>query len=92
MHTLEIYQLVVLTQALSEPSVKEGTLGVVVEMLPSDGVAVEFFDSGGKTVDVALIPEAYVRAATKTEQKAARQAAAKADSKAIEGMIQHDRS
>lgn len=44
--------------------VKMGTRGAVVEVFETVGdVGVEFFDRDGETIDVAFIPEAYVRPA-----------------------------
>jgi len=40
---------------------------VVVELLPKDGLAVEFFDDDGDTIDVAFIAAESVRPATPAE-------------------------
>jgi len=51
-----------------KPGVLEGTRGAVVEIFEKPrGLAVEFFDAAGETIDVAFIPEAYVRAASAAE-------------------------
>jgi hypothetical protein len=57
-----------------KPGIAKGTGGVVVELLSREdhepGVAVEFFDDDGETIDVAFIPESYVRPATEAEMAA----------------------
>jgi hypothetical protein len=50
-----------------QPAVLKGTHGAVVEILEPGGLAVEFFDNEGETIDVAFIPEEYVRLATVPE-------------------------
>jgi len=76
MRKFELYQAVVLEHALNPPDVKSrlesGAPGIIVDLLNPDGVAVEFFDKGGKTIEVAFIPESFVRPATKAETKASR--------------------
>jgi uncharacterized protein DUF4926 len=51
-----------------KPGVLKGTHGAIVEIFDaSGGLAVEFFDAEGETIDVAFIPEDYVTLATETE-------------------------
>jgi Domain of unknown function (DUF4926) len=51
-----------------KPAVLKGTHGAIVEVFEkTGGIAVEFFDDVGETIDVAFIPENYVRAATQEE-------------------------
>jgi hypothetical protein len=74
----EKYQSVVLEQDLVK-SVRvglvegsflaKGARGIVVDHLIHDGIAVEFFNDEGRTVEVASIPESYVRAASNTEME-----------------------
>ena len=60
--------------ALSEGvRIPAGTRGAVVEFLRLDGLAVEFFDDEGETIDVAFIPESFVRAPTPDEARANRE-------------------
>jgi hypothetical protein len=51
------------------PSVPKGTAGVVVDLLAKDGIAVEFFDDDGDTIDVAFIATESVRPATPEEEE-----------------------
>src|SRR5687768_11255341 len=51
------------------PSVAKGTAGVVVDLLSNDGLAVEFFDVDGDTIDVAFIAAENVRPATPKEEE-----------------------
>ena len=56
-----------------EPAVLKGTRGVVVDVQRNTpDIAVEFFDDEGETIDVAFIPEDYVRAETPEEVEATR--------------------
>ena len=54
-----------------KPGIAKGTGGIVVDLLSREGyepgIAVEFFDDEGETIDVAFIPESYVRPATEAE-------------------------
>ncbi len=53
-----------------KPAVLKGTHGVIVEVFEKTaGLAVEFFDDEGDTIDVAFIPLNYVRAETKAEEE-----------------------
>ena len=74
MRKLELFQSVVLERDLKPPDVSvrlsKGTFGAVVELLKRDGAAVEFFAESGQTIDVAFIPEVYVRPATDAEIEA----------------------
>jgi hypothetical protein len=54
------------------PSVARGTAGIVVDLLSKDGVAVEFFDAAGDTIDVAFIAAESVRPATPKEKEESR--------------------
>ena len=57
-----------------KPGVLKGTHGAIVEMFENPpGLAVEFFDDDGETIDVAFVPEAYVRPATTAELEERRQ-------------------
>jgi len=57
-----------------KPGVLKGTHGAIVEMFENPpGLAVEFFDEDGETIDVAFIPEAYVRPVTAAELEERRQ-------------------
>jgi len=72
----EKFQSVVLEQDLVKSAnvglvegsfLARGARGIVVEYLVRDGIAVEFFDDQGQTIEVASIPESYVRAASSAE-------------------------
>jgi hypothetical protein len=58
-----------------KPGVLKGTSGAIVEIFEeTGGVAVEFFDDAGETIDVAFIPQNYVRPVTGV-QKSTRKSA-----------------
>jgi hypothetical protein len=45
-----------------KPGVRRGTHGAIIEIYEKYGeVGVEFFDDAGETIDLAFIPESYVR-------------------------------
>ncbi|HLF76081.1 MAG TPA: DUF4926 domain-containing protein [Dehalococcoidia bacterium] len=51
-----------------KPAVLKGTVGAIVEIFENPpGLAVEFFDDDDETIDVAFIPESYVRAMTSAQ-------------------------
>jgi hypothetical protein len=57
-----------------KPCVLKGTHGAIVEIYEKFGdVGVEFFDDDGETIDVAFVPESYLRAATTAELEERRQ-------------------
>ena len=75
-HRFDKFQSVVLEQDLVKSAkvglvegrfLAKGARGIVVDHLARDGIAVEFFNDAGQTIEVASIPESYVRAASQTE-------------------------
>jgi hypothetical protein len=77
----KLFDGVVLTRDLDDSSdaalmpgvfIPSGTHGVVMELLIKDGIAVEFFDDDGETIDVAFISESIVRPPTEEEAEADR--------------------
>jgi len=89
MRKYELFEPVVLQDELAEPLIAKGTFGVVMELIPPDGLAVEFFGSDGRTIDVALLSQAHVRPATKVEQKKARLVGEKAAERAIAAITEN---
>jgi hypothetical protein len=66
-HKLELFQGVVLLRDLPDAGLTKGASGVVMELLPPDGVAVEFFADDDRTLDVLLLSESLFRPETKSE-------------------------
>jgi hypothetical protein len=69
-HKFNLFDAVILERELPDSGLKPGTFGVVVELLPKNGVAVEFFDAEENSLDVALISSAYIRPESPTEFRA----------------------
>ena len=75
---LELLQSVVLTREVEGTFesclIPAGTHGVIVDIASIEHaeaqVGVELFDDEGETIDVAFIPESYVRPATEAEMAA----------------------
>ena len=67
MTKFKMFDGVVLKKDLPQYGLDKGTHGVLLEFLPRNGVAVEFFDSDGKTIEVALIPISSVRRTNEEE-------------------------
>ena len=80
MSKFALYETVKLKRDIDEPAIAKGTTGVIVEMLPPDGLAVEFFDDTGETIDVALLPESFVALVKTQTAKKAPASRASADS------------
>jgi hypothetical protein len=75
-HKLELFQAVVLTRDIAKSRqigliegdhLASGSYGVVVDYLVKGGVCVEFFNRDGETIEVASLPESYLRPATAAE-------------------------
>ena len=58
--TPHVLDLVAVLQPPLDAAVKIGDVGTVVEMLPPDGLEVEFLDRSGKTLCVATLSNADV--------------------------------
>jgi hypothetical protein len=65
------YEAVVLDRDIPDGGPLKGTFGIVLELLDGDGLAVEFFDDGGATIEVLLISDSQVRPATSKEKRIA---------------------
>ena len=65
------FQGVVLEEDISEGGPRKGTFGIVLDLLSDNGLAVEFFDESGATIEVLLIFDSQVRPATVKEERSA---------------------
>jgi len=65
------FQGVVLEDDIPEGGPKKGTFGIVLDLLAGNGLAVEFFDESGATIEVLLISTSQVRPATVNEERSA---------------------
>lgn len=60
----ELLETVVLTRDLSEPGLKQGDLGTIVELYEPDGLEVEFVTAAGRTQAVVTL---HIRDVRKVE-------------------------
>ena len=56
----ELLDMVAVLRGAEEPDVEVGDVGTVVELLPPDGVEIEFLDRNGKTRCLATFRLEYV--------------------------------
>jgi catabolite regulation protein CreA len=56
----QLFDIVAVLKSTSEPGVEVGDVGTVVELLPPDGLEVEFLDRDGRTRCVATLDKDVV--------------------------------
>jgi hypothetical protein len=73
----DMYSDVILTRDVTEPGLRAGDVGTVVERhavtgVPEEGYSVEFFDMTGNTVAVVTLPSSALRLPTPADRPAVR--------------------